>query len=123
MLAKIELENGYFVLSAWCAQAKRWIDLEPRFSTPGDAERCVMERGVYRAVFLRERERDPCERFAWIGENDYCYASESRAAAGLPPRLRRAGNYRIRFLATRANTVIFGTSSRCFAISGKAGKS
>lgn len=31
MAAKNELERGYFVLSAWCTQTKRWIDLEPRF--------------------------------------------------------------------------------------------
>jgi hypothetical protein len=35
MAAKSVLEHGYFVLSAWCTQAKRWIDLEPRFSLAG----------------------------------------------------------------------------------------
>jgi len=72
MAAKNELGNGYFVLSAWCTQAKRWIDLEPRFSSPGDAERSVTERGIYRAVFVREDKRVPCEPFAWVGESDDC---------------------------------------------------
>ena len=72
MAPKNELEHGYFVLSAWCTQAKRWIDLEPRFPSPGDAERSVAERGIYRAVFVREGERFPCEPFAWTGESDDC---------------------------------------------------
>ncbi len=72
MAAKNQMENGYFVLSAWCTHGKRWIDLEPRFCSPGDAERSVGERGIYRIVFVREDKRVPCEPFAWIGENDDC---------------------------------------------------
>jgi len=49
MAAKNELEGGYFVLSAWCTQAKRWIDLESRFprrAMPSDPSR----RGVSTAL-------------------------------------------------------------------------
>jgi hypothetical protein len=72
MAANNGWKPGYFVLSAWCTQTKCWIDLEPHFESPGDAERAVAERGIYRVVFVREGRRLPCDPFAWIGENDDC---------------------------------------------------
>jgi hypothetical protein len=70
MTAKNEPEPGYFLLSAWCTHAKRWLDMKPRFISPGDAEQAVTERGIYRVVFVREGRRLPGEPFAWVGENE-----------------------------------------------------
>ena len=70
MDANNESEPGYFLLSAWCTHTKRWLDMKPRFVSPGDAEQAVAERGIYRVVFVREGRRLPGEPFAWVGETD-----------------------------------------------------
>ena len=70
MAANDDWEPGYFLLSAWCTHTKRWLDMKPRFVSPGDAEQAVAERGIYRVLFVREGRRLLGEPFAWIGEND-----------------------------------------------------
>lgn len=63
-------ETPYVVLASWCTQTKCGIELGTRYSSPGEAEQSVTERGIYRVVLVGSGGRLPLEPFAWMGAGD-----------------------------------------------------
>lgn len=70
MEANQKPETQYAVLASWCTQTKRWIELEARYSSPGEAEQSVTERGIYRVILVGCGGRLPLEPFACMGGSD-----------------------------------------------------
>jgi hypothetical protein len=62
MAANHRTVTEYVVLASWCTQTKRWIELESRYASPGEAERSVTERGIYRVIVVGPGQRLPLSR-------------------------------------------------------------
>jgi hypothetical protein len=55
------------VLAAWCTASKAWHDQPGQYESTWQAQAAATERGIYRAVYVREGRRLDMEPFVIIG--------------------------------------------------------